>query len=128
MYMKILVIEPNKKPYVKEIDGSHESIKKIVENPMEIICPFLDAPSICLASDAFGKLKSLKFNRALTTKTGDVSDVIAGTFVLFNTPVIGDGIIDLTSKQIQTYTKRFEKTDTIVYDLNRKHNLNPAYN
>lgn len=121
--MKILVVEPNKKPYVKEIDGSDEAVKKIVGDPMEIICPFLENPSICLACDAFGKLKRLKFNRALTTSTGIVNDVIAGTFVLFNTPVIGDGIIDITEEQIQTYTKPFEEPDEIVHELNRKYKL-----
>lgn len=34
--MKIAVYEPGRKPYVKEIDGSLESMQEIVDGPIEI--------------------------------------------------------------------------------------------
>ena len=41
--MKILVVEPLREPYVKEIDGSLESMQKIVGGLIQAIYPFDDS-------------------------------------------------------------------------------------
>lgn len=41
--MKILVVEPMKRPYVQEIDGSLESMQKLVGGTIEAVYPFDDA-------------------------------------------------------------------------------------
>jgi len=45
--MKILVIEPLKEPYVKEIDGKLEKMQEIVGGLIQAIYPF-DHPEIAL--------------------------------------------------------------------------------
>ena len=40
--MKILVIEPEKNPVVKEIDGELESMQKVVGGSIEAVYPFDD--------------------------------------------------------------------------------------
>ena len=40
--MRILIIEPLEKPYIKEIDGSLESMQKIVGGLIQAIYPYED--------------------------------------------------------------------------------------
>lgn len=119
--MKILVVEPDNKPYVKEIKGNLREIKKIVGGTLEIIVPFIEEPSICIACDESGREKFLKFNRALKTSTGIVNNIISGTFVVFNTSEErGEDLIDLTDEQIKFYTEKFEEIDPRINKLNAK--------
>ena len=121
--MRILVIEPKKRPYVKEIDGSNEALCKIIRGDLEIAVPFIDDDTVNLVCDEIGKIKRRPFNRVLKTETGEVNDVIAGTFCLFNTDKEGDKMVDLTDEQIQYYSEMFKDADSIVDELNCKHKI-----
>lgn len=79
--MKILVIEPLKEPYVKEIDGALESMQNIVGGLIQAIYPF-DHPEIALVCNEEGKLNHLPLNRTLFDEEGNIVDIIAGTFFL----------------------------------------------
>ena len=46
--MRILVVEPTKDPYVKEIDGSLASMQAIVGGFIQAVEPFDDQPFPCL--------------------------------------------------------------------------------
>ena len=52
--MRILVIEPNKRPYVKDIDGTDEALRKIIGDDLEISVPFINDMYVHLA-DNLGK-------------------------------------------------------------------------
>ena len=67
--MKILVIEPMKEPYVKEIDGKLETMQSIVGGLIQAIYPF-DHPETALICNEEGKLTKLRLNRALFDKYG----------------------------------------------------------
>lgn len=111
--MRILVIEPLKEPYVKEIDGSLESMQDIVGGLIQAIYPF-DHPEIALICNDEGKIMRLPLNRALFDKDGNIVDIISGTFFLCSAPSDSENFESLTDEQIDTYTKRFEALDVYI--------------
>ena len=58
--MTILVVEPMKKPTVQEIDGSLESMQRIVGGDIEAVYPFDDP--VVLVCHGEGKLLGLPMN------------------------------------------------------------------
>lgn len=64
--MRILVVEPSKKPEVQEIDGTLSAMQKLVGGPIQAIYPFGD-PVALVANDK-GKLLGLPMNRAFRNK------------------------------------------------------------
>ena len=100
--MKILVVEPNKRPYEQEISGSLESMQSIVNGLIEAIYPFLD--EVALVCNDEGKILNLSLNRYLC-RNGSPCDYIAGTFFLCSTPSDSDSFQSLSDEQIEKYTK-----------------------
>ena len=111
--MKILVIEPMKEPYVKEIDGKLETMQSIVGGLIQAIYPF-DHPEIALICNEEGKLNRLPLNRALFDKDGNIVDIIAGTFFLCSAPSDSENFESLTVEQIEKYQKRFEALEVYI--------------
>ena len=111
--MKILVIEPLKLPYVKEIDGSLKSFQKLVDGPIEVIYPF-DHPEIALICNEEGKLNRLPLNRSLFDSDGNIVDIVAGTFFLCSAPSDSENFESLTDEQIEKYKKRFEALEVYI--------------
>ena len=105
--MKILVIEPMKEPYVKEIDGELKTMQNIVGGIIQAIYPF-DHPEIALIYNEEGKLNKLRLNRALFDKNGNIVDIVAGTFFLCSAPADSENFESLNDEQIEKYKKRFE--------------------
>ena len=62
--MRILVVEPTKDPYVKEIDGSLASMQAIVGGFIQAVEPFED-PNVLLLCNEEAKLLGLPENRFL---------------------------------------------------------------
>ena len=111
--MKILVIEPMKEPYVKEIDGELETMQNIVGGIIQAIYPF-DHPEIALVCNDEGKLMRLRPNRALFDDDGNIVDIVAGTFFLCSAPTESENFESLTDEQIETYKKRFEALEIYI--------------
>ena len=76
--MKILVVEPMKEPYEKEIQGTLEEMQAIVGGYIQAVYPFED-PVAVVCNDE-GKLMGLPYNRLLKDDTGRPYDVLCGTF------------------------------------------------
>ena len=100
--MRILVVEPTKDPYVKEIDGSLASMQAIVGGFIQAVEPF-DDPNVLLVCNEEAKLLGLPENRFLRNRNGIPYDIIHGTFFLAQGS--GEEFCSLTDKQIQTYTR-----------------------
>ena len=101
--MTILVVEPMKKPTIQEIDGSLESMQRIVGGDIEAVYPFDDPVAIVCNEE--GKLLSLPMNRALTDESGVPYDIVCGTFFVVG---IGDeNFTSLTEQQIEKYRKKY---------------------
>lgn len=111
--MKILVIEPMKEPYVKEIDGKLETMQSIVGGLIQAIYPF-DHPEIALICNEEGKIDRLPLNRALLDKDGNIVDIVAGTFFLCSAPADSENFESLNDEQIETYKKRFDALEFYI--------------
>ena len=103
--MKIIVVEPQKKPVVRDIDPGLESMQKIVGGSIEAVYPFDDP--VALICNEEGKLLNLPLNRALRDDDGNVYDIISGTFFLCAAPPDNDHFAGLTDQQVKTYMERF---------------------
>ena len=103
--MKVVIVEPQKKPEVREIGSGLESMQQIVGGLIEAAYPF-DAP-VALICNEEGKLLDLPLNRALRDSRGDVYDVIAGTFFLCSAPSDSEHFEILTDQQVKMYMERF---------------------
>lgn len=111
--MKILVIEPLKEPYVKEIPNTLEAKQEIVGGLIQAIYPF-DHPEIALICNEEGKLNRLMLNRALLDEKGNIVDIVAGTFFLCSAPTDSEDFESLNGEQIEKYKKRFEALEVYI--------------
>ena len=107
--MKILVIEPMREPYVKEIDGKLETMQSIVGGLIQAIYPF-DHPEIALVCNDDGKCFGLPANRALYMD-GEMVDIICGSAFICAAPSDSDSFKSLSDEQIKTYTDKFKKPE-----------------
>lgn len=99
--MKILVVEEGKLPVVREIDGSLESMQRIVGGLIQAVYPFEEP--VALVCNEEGKLLGLPMNRQLK----ETGDIIHGTFFLCAAPPDGERFASLSDEQIERYTRRF---------------------
>lgn len=79
--MDVLVVEPGKVPYPKQIDSGLESLQKEVGGYIEATYP-ADGSVAAFVCDEEAKLTGKELNRALRLEDGQVYDIIAGTFLV----------------------------------------------
>ena len=103
--MKVIVVEPKKKPMVQDIGSGLEYMQKIVGGSIEAIYPFEEP--VALICNEEGKLLNLPLNRALRDDEGNVYDIISGTFFLCAAPPDSNHFAGLTDQQVKTYMERF---------------------
>ncbi len=111
--MKVLLIEPHKPPYPLEIDGTLAAMKKLVGGTIQAVYPFTD--DVALVCNDEGKLLGLPLNRALYhPETGELYDIIAGTFFLCGAPPDADQFTSLTDSQLEKYMQYFHTPETFM--------------
>lgn len=103
--MRILVVEPERRPEVREIDGSLKSMQEIVGGLIQPVYPF-DDPVALVCNDE-GKLMNLPLNRGLRGNDGQIYDIVSGTFFLCGVPPDSDQFVSLTPEQIERYEEKF---------------------
>lgn len=103
--MQVLVVEPERRPEVREIDGSLKAMQDIVGGLIQSVYPF-DEPVALVCNDE-GRLMGLTANRALRDEEGQVYDIIFGTFFLCGASVDSDRFVGLTLEQVERYQERF---------------------
>ena len=103
--MQVLVVEPERRPEVKEIDGSLRSMQEVVGGWIQALFPF-DEPLALVCNDE-GKLMNLPANRGLRDKDGQIYDIVCGTFFLCGAPSDSDHCTSLTPEQIERDRERF---------------------
>ena len=107
--MQVLVVEPGTAPYEQEIDPGLESLQHEVDGYIEALGLDENATLIC---NEEGKLNGLELNRALYDERGNMTDIIAGTFL-----VVGSGeenFDSLTPQQMEQYKHRFRKPEVFL--------------
>lgn len=111
----VVVVEPGKPAYTKQIAFTLESLQREVDGYIEAIYPFEEQVAIICNEE--GKLDGRALNRALRDDAGHVYDVVAGTFL-----VVGVGKEDftaLTPELLEKFTEYFRIPETIVPDYGR---------
>jgi len=103
--MQILVVEPERRPKVREIDDSLKAMQEIVGGLIQPIYPF-DEPVALVCNDE-GKLMNLPANRGLKDKNGQIYDIVFGTFFLCGAPPDSDHFTSLTPEQTARYQEQF---------------------
>ena len=107
----VLVVEPEKKPYVKSIASGLASLQHEVGGYIQAVYLWEDDPCALICDDE-GKLKNNQYNRVLRDEDGDIYDVIAGTFL-----VVGLGkenFVSLEAKYIKKYSELFAKPELFI--------------
>ena len=108
--MKVLVVEPEKEPYVKEISSGLSSLQKEVGGFIEAIYPFEDPVAIICNEE--GKLEGLPLNRALRDEDGHVYDIIAGTFLIAG--LSEDNFCSLDDTQIEKFSAMYKNPELFM--------------
>ena len=103
--MWILVIEPERRPEPREIDGSLESMQRIVGGYIQAIYPFEEQVALVCNDD--GKFDNLPANRALRGPDSQIYDIVFGTFFLSGAPADSDRFTSLTPEQMKRYQGLF---------------------
>ena len=103
--MRILLVEPGKKPEVKEINGELHTMQELVGGTIQAIYPF-EEPVALVCNDE-GKLLGLPMNRALYDEEEQLYDIISGTFFLCGAPPDCDHFTSLTREQVEKYQRKF---------------------
>lgn len=78
--LTVLVVEPGKEPYEKEIEPGLRSLQTEVGGDIAAVYPFDDPVALVLNDE--GKLIGLDLNRALRDEQGEIYDIVAGTFLV----------------------------------------------
>lgn len=102
--MRVLVVEPERRPEVREIDGSLKSMQDIVGGLTQ---PIYLNDSVVLVYNGEGKLMNLPANRGLRDENGQMYDILYGMFFLCGAPTDCDHFTSLTPEQIERYEKQF---------------------
>ena len=105
--LTVLVVEPMKEPYVKEIAPGLHALQAEVGGDIAASYPFDDPVGLVLNDE--GKLIGLDLNRSLRDEHGEIYDIVAGTFL-----VVGLGpenFVSLPPDMIQKYTEQFKRPE-----------------
>ena len=108
--MTVLVVEPMKEPYVKEIDPGLHALQAEVGGDIGAAYPFRDP--VALVCNDEGKLIGLDLNRGLRDENGELYDIMAGTFL-----VVGLGEEDFASlspELAQKYMEHFQQPEQFI--------------
>ena len=98
--INVLIVEPNKLPYEKEIKNTLEEKQKIVGGFIETTS-LLDDDEVVIICNEEGKILNLPLNRDIG------HDIIAGTFIVAGDDYENGDFKSLTKEQVEKYKERF---------------------
>lgn len=113
--MTVLVIEPGKEPFLKQIQPGLESLQCEVGGSIQAIYPFEDPVAIICDED--GKYKGYALNRALRDEAGEIYDVLTGTFLITG---LSPDSFDSLSEELAEKFKAFFRYPELFYWQNEK--------
>ena len=104
--IRVLVVEPQKTPYVKEVKNDFRAMQELVGGPIEYVYLSDEAHIYC---NEEGKLMGLAGNRRMEN-----GDVLAGTFFICADDGQG-GDVSLTEEQLAEFKARFGEPEYFSY-------------
>ncbi len=108
--LRVLVVEPRKVPYAKDILAGQEGLSQEVKGPIAAKYPFEDMVALVYNDEA--KEMGYPLNRALYNAQGQPCDVIPGTFL-----VVGLGAESFTSLPedlMDKYAQQFQTVEVFA--------------
>ena len=105
--LTVLVVEPMKEPYVKEIAPGLHALQAEVGGDIAASYPFDDPVGLVLNDE--GKLIGLDLNRSLRDEHGEIYDIVAGTFLMVG--LGSESFASLPPDMIQKYTEQFKRPE-----------------
>lgn len=108
--MKVLVVEPMKRPYEKEINEGLAALQNEVGGNIQVVYPYDDL--VGLICNEEGKIEGLEWNRALRDDSGEIYDVIAGTFLVVG--LSEDNFFSLSDELAAKYTEQFHQPELFM--------------
>lgn len=102
--IKVLVVEPERKPYVKVIEHTLENLQSIVGGHIEAVYDVTNE-NVAYVVNEEGKINGSQFNRALYFD-GTLVDYIFGTFFICGVGV--DDFIDISDEDITSYSNLYQ--------------------
>lgn len=100
----VLVVEPGKEPYEKEIDSGLSSLQNEVGGYIQAVYPFEEPVAVICNEE--GKFEGLPLNRSLRDNDGEIYDIVAGTFLVVG--LTEDNFGSLTPELMQHFTEYFK--------------------
>ena len=111
--MRVLIVNPEEKPRIAEIESTLEAMQQVVGGLIQAIFPFDDP--VALICHEEGKLLGFPLNRGLFHQdTGELYDIVAGTFFLCSAPPESDRFEGLTEDQLAAYKRRFQNPEIFL--------------
>lgn len=102
--MRILIVEPGRRPKVREIDGTVEAMREIVGGELQAIYPSDD---VALVFNEGAKVLQLPPNHGVLYADGTFCDIICGTFFVCGAPEDSNYFTSLTAEQVHRYLTVF---------------------
>lgn len=106
----VLVVEPGKAPYTKEINPGLKSLQREVGGDIEAVYPFPEP--IAIVCNETVKLDGLPLNRSLRDDDGEIYDIIAGAFLVVG--MTEEDFGSLSPELIQQFTQHFWKSEVFL--------------
>lgn len=106
--LDVLVVEAGKKPRHEKIEDELENWQSVVDGYIELF--HLDDNTSLICNDE-GKINGLALNRSIKDDTGEIVDIIAGTFIVVSTPQNTDTFESLSDEQEKKIFDMFEKPE-----------------
>ena len=97
--MNVLIIEPNKEPYTKQIPKNLDALRKILGNDIIEVIEY-DENALIVYDDS-ALLDGLPINRYIDNKA------IRGNFIITGNDTKTRDFADITQEQIEKYTQQF---------------------
>ena len=110
--MLVLIVEPKKIPYTREISDTLKSKQSIVGGTIQVVYPFNE--EVALVCNDEGKFLGLPANRGLRGENGTLYDIVCGTFFLCGAPADSERFTSLTPEQVERYQQRFHTPELFL--------------
>jgi hypothetical protein len=88
-------------------------MQKIVGGLIQAIYPYEDK-DVALVCNEEAKIIGLPLNRALYDDTGQIYDIIAGTFFLCQAPADSENFESLNDEQIKRYKEKYRCSEIYI--------------
>jgi len=108
--IRVLIVEPEKAPYEAEIEDTLEAKQKIVGGLIQAVYPY-EEPVALVCNDE-GKLDGLPLNRALRDESGQIYDIVAGTF--FVCGLGEDNFTSLAPEHMAKFQEKFHHPEVFA--------------